>query len=97
MKTKVDNDRFDSYARSFLATLTEYIERGMADSKLSKGAKKELAQSLTFSIASLLDGTGSLTHEKKQLIPHLAFELQGEKFMVIDDGAIALHELCELD
>jgi hypothetical protein len=96
MKTKVDNDKYDAFARSFLATLTKYIESDLEEVKLSKKEKKELAQSITFSVATLLDGTGSLEHKKKQLIPHLAFALVGAKSAVIDDGAIALHELCEL-
>jgi hypothetical protein len=97
MKSTIDNERYDSYARSFLATLTKYLEHGLTDTDLSDKEKKDLARSLTFSIASPLDGTGSLEHDQKQLIPYLAFELDGEDSAVIDDGTIALHELCELE
>jgi hypothetical protein len=97
MNAKIDNDRYDTYARSFLSTLTKYLEHGLADSRLTVKERKQLAQSITFSLASLLDGTGSLEHDKKQLVPHLAFQLEEEADAVVDDGTIALHELCELE
>jgi len=96
MTTIIDNDKYDAYSRSFLAGLSKHIEHSLAETKLSKGEKKELTSSLVFNVACLLDGSGSVEHKKKALIPRLAFQLDGDQSAVIDDGSIALHELCDL-
>lgn len=96
MKTTVDNDKYDAYARRFLETLTRYIQNDLTELKLSKKEKSELTKSIVFSVATILDGTGSLDYDEKQLIPHLTFQLEGDSYAVVDDGTIALHELCDI-
>jgi len=95
MTTKIDNGKYDAYSRSFLKAMSKHIEHSLAETKLSKNEKKELVSSLVFNLACLLDGSGSVEHKKKALVPRLAFQLDGEESAVIDDGSIALHELCD--
>jgi hypothetical protein len=95
MKIKVDNTQYDALARSFLRGLRKHIEHSLADAKLTAPQRKDLAASLVFHIASVLDGTANIDHKRKPLIPHLSFQSGDSDLAIVDDGTVALHELLE--
>jgi len=64
---------------------------------LKNEAREELIDSLVWSMACLLDGTGNLQHRKKVMVPFLGFQVDGKEEVIFDEGCVALHEMIEFD
>jgi hypothetical protein len=92
-KLRIDEAEFDRKQTEFLKLLIETVKSSLSQHAVEGELYEELLETLTFNIASAIDGSLEMEDEAEPVIPVLAFALDDEgKEILLSDRGSWLHE-----
>jgi len=91
MKLKEDADRFDELQMILIGGIVDAIKEDLDKAGLPDGKSRELLETLSFSVSTILDGSRTVAYEGKEASPVITFE-SGEDDLVYPGGSSWMHE-----
>ncbi len=96
MKIRIDDEAYHQMASDFVKSISLYVDYHLKNENVGAKKRKELAESITFSLCSLLDGSANIPTKNKKIpvVPCLGFHVGGKNPGVLVSEVVALHEFC---
>ena len=91
MELRNDGDKFDELQSIFIGGIIDEIKIKLEEAKLPDETVRELLENLSFSIATILDGSLSIEYEGVEASPVMTFH-EGENDLVYPGGKSWMHE-----
>ena len=91
MQLKNDGDKFDELQSIFIGGIIDEIKVQLEEAKLPNDKVRELLENISFSVATILDGSRSVEYEGVEASPVVTFQ-DGEKDLVYPGGNSWMHE-----
>jgi len=91
MQLKNDGDKFDELQSIFIGGIIDEIKVQLEEAKLPNDKVRELLENISFSVATILDGSRSVEYEGVEASPVVTFQ-DSEKDLVYPGGNSWMHE-----
>ena len=91
MKLKEDADRFDDLQMILIGGIVDAIKDDLDKAGLPDNKSRQLLETLSFSVATILDGSRSVDYEGQEASLVITFE-SGEDELVYPGGNSWMHE-----
>lgn len=91
MQLKNDGDIFDELQSIFIGGIIDEIKVKLEEAKLPSDKVRELLENISFSVATILDGSRSVEYEGVETSPVITFQ-EGENELIYPGGNSWMHE-----
>ena len=91
MELKHDGDKFDELQSIFIGGIIDEIKAKLEEANLPNEKVRELLENISFSVATILDGSRSVEFEGVEASPVITFE-DDEDNLVYPGGNSWMHE-----
>ena len=91
MLLKNDGDKFDELQSIFIGGIIDEIKIKLEEAKLPSDKVRELLENISFSVATILDGSRSVEYEGVEASPIITFQ-EGDNDLIYPGGNSWMHE-----
>lgn len=91
MKLKQDGDKFDELQSIFIGGIIDAIKENIDEAKLPDDKARELLENISFSVATILDGSRSVEYDNVEPNPIITFQ-DNDKEIIYPGGSSWMHE-----
>lgn len=91
MQLTIESDKFDELQSIFIGGIIDEVKVQLEDGGLPNDKARELLENISFSIATILDGSRSVEYEGVEASPVITFQ-DGDKNLVYPGGNSWMHE-----
>lgn len=90
MEIQTDGETFDQIQSIFIGGIIEAVKEHLAEAGISAEKERDLLEKISFSVATIIDGSRSVEFDGVEPNPILAFEEDGK--LIYAGGSSWLHE-----
>ena len=91
MKLIEDEDKFDELQSIFIGGIIDAIKENIDEAKLPDNKSRELLENISFTVATILDGSRSVEYENVEANPIITFK-NNDKEIVYPGDSSWMHE-----